>query len=178
MKQSLSKTFLAALTLASAASLISCGGNDKKDEPVVPAPTYSEIVVTYSLSLSEAYYDFWDIQVTYTGMGGITHTEEVTLDWEMSYHYSPDDEIAQEFVFDVKGLPKAEVPEVDPDEVYALSKTVKFVAYGKRTDGRPDEIIGGSANAVTSNMNIRGSHLLTKLTEGINITEGTYTVQL
>lgn len=166
--------------MAMSVSLAACGDDDNDNninsEPEVPQQKYSEIVMKYTLSLSQEYYDLWDIQVTYTGRDGETKTETIDRNWTVEYRYNPQEEIPESFTFNVQGLPKTGGVNVVPDKIYKLAKSHQFVATG--ISGTGNVFIGGEASLTSTSLSYKGEQLYTRLTEGIKITEGQYKIKL
>lgn len=178
MNKLFSKTTAFFMAMAMTFSLTACGGDDDNNsanEPEAPQQKYSEVIVRYSLSLSQDYYDLWDIEVTYTTVGGETKTELIDMDWTMEYRLNPADEIPEKYVFNVKGLPKAGVT-VDPDKVYKLTKEHQFVATGVAPSGNVE--VGGLSSALSSSLEVKGDKLAKRVADGITITEGEYKIKL
>lgn len=165
------------MTIGSTLLFTACGDDNDNDEPTPPTPEskYSEVTVKYSLGLSGDYYNLWDIQVTYTTYGGEIKTETVDRDWVMEYTYTPGVEMPGEFVFNVVGVAKNPLPEPVADKTYHFAKSTQFSAIGKTVSGETT-LLGGSKSANTSSFDARGDKLEDRLTKGIKITEGKYTV--
>lgn len=180
MKGFFIKSMAFLMVMAMSVSLAACGDDDNDNninsEPEVPQQKYSEIVMKYTLSLSQEYYDLWDIQVTYTGRDGETKTETIDRNWTVEYRYNPQEEIPESFTFNVQGLPKTGGVNVVPDKIYKLAKSHQFVATGISSTG--NVLIGGEASLISTSMSYKGEQLSTRLAEGIKITEGQYKIKL
>lgn len=174
MKKNIFKFMAAFLPVAIVLPLASCGDDDD-EQPDDPQPKYARVAVNYSISLSEDYYNLWDIQVTYTDYAGSTKSETVTQDWSRDYTYDANDEVPTEYSIVVKGLPKNPVPTVDQEKVYTLEADCMMTITGITADGK-SEILGATPSS--SKLSVRGDHLTDRLANGINIASGSYTISL
>lgn len=116
MKKMLFKAIALLLGLAMGLSFAACGD----DEPQAPKKT-DTVVVNYYMSLSDDYYDLWDIEVSYTGAGGQMTTEAADMDWSLELKLNAADEIPTKYAFKVVAKPKAKAPTPDPDKLYTLT---------------------------------------------------------
>ncbi len=179
MKKNFFRALVMFMTIGSTLLFTACG-DDNNDEPTPPTPPtpdykYSEVTVNYSLDLSEDYYNLWDIQVTYTTYGGEIKTEIVDRDWVMEYTYNQGDDMPGEFVFNVVGVAKNPLPEPVKDKIYHFARSTQFSAIGKTVAGGTT-LLGGTNSAISSSFEARGDKLSDRLTKGIKITEGKYTI--
>lgn len=94
------------------------------------------IKVEYLVSLSENWYKFFDIEVTYTSVGNV-ETMELTNDWAFNFEipYSAEPE---EFVCYVVATPKTNVPEIVSTETYIMEEKIKALVTGILRNGEQD----------------------------------------
>lgn len=62
-------------------ALISCGDDDDDKAPI-PVDTTAYVEIEYDVDLSRTWYDYFDIEVTYTDVTGQIITTPLTRDWE------------------------------------------------------------------------------------------------
>lgn len=125
-------------------TLTSCGDDDP--EPA-PQPVSNEsIELYYSLALDQTWWDFFDIEVTYTTADGevVTTTPERNWNYVASAKY---DEAPSACRFMVTATPKASQPAIDEDAVYDLGGGYNFTAFSiKDNDPQKGVIaIGGTS---------------------------------
>ncbi len=123
------KSILAMLMCALGLSLgmSSCDNND--DDPLA----IKSINVEYSLNLNQTWFDFFDIDVTYSDQAGQSHTVRVTKEWNYGFSVSP--KIApKNYVFTVLASPKAEHPAIQ-DGQYTLATDIKGDFFSYRYNG-------------------------------------------
>lgn len=173
MKKDVLKWIAAFVAFAFGLTLSSCG--DDKDEPEEPQSKYSRVEVKYAVSLSQDYYDLWDIQVSYTDYAGNIKSETITQDWSMKFTYNATDEFPTNYSLVVKGLPKNPAPSVDQEKVYTLSSDCSMMTTGFTREGKSD-ILGMALPQ--ANRSVRGDHLTNHVANGINIAQCSYQVDL
>lgn len=89
--------------------------------------------VEYSMDLSQTWFDFYDITVTYYDEKGKEQSLNVTEKWEYSFSVKPD-KAPKNYVFTVLASPKKELPEIDKPQ-YILSENIHVQFYAIRYDG-------------------------------------------
>ena len=94
-------------------SLTACGDDDEPEELVTNER--ETIKATYSVSLSDDWYKYFDIEVRYTVAGAI-ESETLDMDWKMNISIPASAE-PDKYVFSVIAKPKADAPELDPTEL-------------------------------------------------------------
>ncbi len=141
---------LTALAVVFAICLTSCGDDNDEPEPAPGATHPAKIGVAYSLELGDAWWDFFDIEVSYTTPDGQLQTRTVHKGWV--YAASTKYEIAaREFKFSAKATPKASQPQIDPNATYNLNHAYTFTAYGlKNNDEQESVLVHGSGSATLS----------------------------
>lgn len=120
-------------------SLTACGDDD---EPEVSLTNERETIkATYSVSLSDDWYKYFDIEVRYTVAGAI-ESETLDMDWKMNISIPASAE-PDKYVFSVIAKPKANAPELDPEvETYEMSVNVFANVSAVKQDGSVDESYG------------------------------------
>lgn len=130
MKQSFKATICSmACALTSLAVFVSCGNNDDAIDP----NDVESVNVKYSLNLSQTWFDFYDIKVTYFDESGQQQSMFVNEEW--GYGFSVRPQIApRNYVFTVVAIPKEVHPEFDREQ-YVLSQDIQGNFWGVRYDG-------------------------------------------
>lgn len=117
-------------------SLTACGDDDEPEELVTNER--ETIKATYSVSLSDDWYKYFDIEVRYTVAGAI-ESETLDMDWKMNISIPASAE-PDKYVFSVIAKPKADAPELDPTiENYELSSSYSLNVSAVNTDGTVDD---------------------------------------
>lgn len=89
--------------------------------------------VEYSMDLSQSWFEFFDITVTYYDEKGQEQSLTVTEKWEYSFSVKPAN-APKNYVFTVVATPKKEHPEIDKPQ-YILSENIHAKFYAIRYDG-------------------------------------------
>lgn len=127
--------------LALALSFTACG--DGEDDPDDPTPKPAKVLVSYSVILSQAYYDNFDITVT-NDMSG---SQDITTDWYLAEEYKWD-EAPKTVTLKVVAKPKTTTPEFDHSKSYLFDCDceVKATVYDSN-----DNVIGTPTSAQALN---------------------------
>lgn len=115
------------LSIVAAFAMTSCGEEDHDPLDV------KSVNAEYSLELSESWYEFYDIDVTYYDQTGKKNTLRVTENWNYGFSVKPKD-APKNYVFTVVATPKTELPEITGSQ-YVLSENIEGKFYGIRYDG-------------------------------------------
>lgn len=113
----------------------SCG--DDNDDPDQPDNTVKveTVSVNYNFDFAEAWYEYFDIEVTYTSAGGVK-TETLTMDkidsFTLAYDEMPTDIVCKVIATAKTG---ADAPVVEEGKTYDLSADVSAVVTGKDAKG-------------------------------------------
>ncbi|ADV43023.1 hypothetical protein [Bacteroides helcogenes] len=156
-------TILCLAMIAGCINLTACGDSD--DEPEV-TNELTTIKTTFSVSLSNDWYKFFDIEVTYTSETGektITLTQDWMYEKDIPYSAEPD-----EFLCKVIAKPKANSPAIDANTTYLLEQSVHAEVSGILKDGTIDldyGLIGSKSgkdemNSTGMEKYIKGEHRL------------------
>ena len=124
---------------ASGISFTSCSDDDD-EEVVAPVQKLSTLKADYSISLSDDWFKFFDIEVTYTSTSGVknlTLTENKTFSEEFAYTSEP-----KEYVCKVVAKPKANAPTINPEATYVLKQNIQANVSGYYQDGSQDKNYG------------------------------------
>lgn len=175
MKKMILKAMAIFMGLAMSMAFSACG--DDNDEPAVPQKKTTDVVVNYSLSLSEDYYDLWDIEVTYTGAGGRPVTEKITMDWNLELDLKTADEIPTRYSLSAVARPKATAPALVADKVYDLTAEYQLTIATFTADGKPGNS-AGMLVPVKKSLSTDGAHLTKAVTESRNICDVTYDITI
>lgn len=119
--------------IASCISLTACSDDDDEPEATNDLTT---IKTEFSVSLSDDWYKFFDIEVNYTSETG-EKTVTLTQDWifenEIPYSAEPD-----EIICNVTAKPKANAPEIVSTESYLMEENIKALVIGILQNGEQD----------------------------------------
>lgn len=119
--------------LAGSVTFSSC--SDDEDNPIEEVTNEIEkIDLKYSVSLSEDWYKFFDIEIKYTIGGTDEKTENPDMDWvfNMSIPYASG---MDNYSCYVTAKPKADVPAIEADATYDLGYEVNATVSGINKDG-------------------------------------------
>lgn len=155
-------------------SLSSCG--DDKDapnpepEPVLPA----YVAVAYSLDLGDGWWDFFDIEVSYTTATGETETKTIHKGWAYVGKVKYNDALSA-YTFTATATPKAILPEIDENEKYDFGRDAKAYAFTVNEKDEQTGILSAKNNSMS--MSIAGANIAKWLEEHSNLGAGTMTVK-
>ena len=145
-------------------SLTACGDDDEPEELVTNER--ETIKATYSVSLSDDWYKYFDIEVRYT-VAGAVESETLDMDWKMDISIPASAE-PDKYVFSVIAKPKADVPELDPTvEEYEFSHSYSLEVSALNTDGSEESVIMQPAGKETLTFDRAGLEAAMK--EGIEL---------
>lgn len=180
-KTEMKKKFFSMLMLVMAFALagisfVSCG--DDNDEPTPnPDPTPShpaKIGIAYSLELGDGWWDFFDIEVTYTAADGQTEIKTISKGWVYAGSVNYEDAVS-EYSFTATATPKANLPEIDTNANYNFDKKADSYAFELNEKGEQTGILVSKNSA--SSLTISGAHLSDYLGTHTNLGAGTITVK-
>ena len=134
-KSLLKATVLCLAMMACCVTFSACSSDENEPETII-TNELTTIKAEYSVSLSEDWYRFFDIEVTYTsetGVKTILLTEDWNFDMNIPYTAGPD-----EFVCQVTAKPKADMPAIEENASYLLEENIQVKVNGI-LGGRNDE---------------------------------------
>lgn len=151
----------------------SCG--DDNDEPSVdPQPVLpAKIAIGYSLELGDGWWDFFDIEVTYTTATGAIETKTIQKGWTYVGKVNYQDALT-EYSFTAKATPKADLPEIDENTKYNFDKDAKAYAFSVNDKDEQVEILSSKNNSTT--MTVAGANMAKWLELHTNLGAGTITL--
>lgn len=114
--------------------LSSCGDDGKESEIENPNATTS-IRVTYSVELTDTWYEFYNVEMTYTQAGGTLTTKTLQMDETFEVN-TPVAEAPGEVSLLVVAKPKTDHPEVVDGEKYILSQSISLKVEGLNKEGQ------------------------------------------
>lgn len=123
--------------IAGCIHLAACSDSDDEQEVTNELTT---IKTEFSVSLSDDWYKYFDIEVTYTSETGektITLTQDWTCKSDISYSAEPD-----EIICKVVANPKANAPAIDANATYLLEQNIYAKVIGILKDGTTDSHYG------------------------------------
>jgi hypothetical protein len=127
------KAFVAVLAMMMCVSFTACGGDDDDDDPVDPNAV-AKVEVGYTVTLSQAWYDYFDITVTYTGVDGSENTQTITE----NFTYKKSIEVGKALdvaAIQVVANPKSSYPAINDNDKYELKDQVTVQFYGYNASG-------------------------------------------
>lgn len=147
MKKLFLKTIAIAAAIVASAAITSCGDDDK-DEPKQP-DTQPQTIVSYEvvneMQCDQDVFTYYDVTVTYIGSDGKKKTETVNAPFNKTISINAA-VIPSSVAFQAVGTPKANYPEIDPDQVYHLGHSVKLTLIACTSSGskKPNGTNSGS----------------------------------
>lgn len=142
-KSLLKATVLCLAMMAGSINFSACSSDENEPETII-TNELTTIKATYSVSLSDDWYRFFDIEVTYTsetGVKTILLTEDWNFDMNIPYTAGPD-----EFVCQVTARPKADMPAIEENASYLLEENIQVRVNGILEDGTMSSEYGYSGN--------------------------------
>ena len=142
-KSLLKATVLCLAMMACCVTFSACSSDENEPETII-TNELTTIKAEYSVSLSEDWYRFFDIEVTYTsetGVKTILLTEDWNFDMNIPYTAGPD-----EFVCQVTAKPKADMPAIEENASYLLEENIQVRVNGILEDGTMSSEYGYSGN--------------------------------
>lgn len=142
-KSLLKATVLCLAMMAGSINFSACSSDENEPETII-TNELTTIKATYSVSLSDDWYRFFDIEVTYTsetGVKTILLTEDWNFDMNIPYTAEPD-----EFVCQVTARPKADMPAIEENASYLLEENIQVRVNGILEDGTMSSEYGYSGN--------------------------------
>lgn len=130
-------TVLCLVMIVGCINLTAC--SDSEDEPEV-TNELTTIKTEFSVSLSNDWYKYFDIEVTYTSETGektITLTQDWMYENNIPYSAEPD-----EIICKVVAKPKANTPAIEADANYLLEEKIRAEVSGILKDGTVDSHYG------------------------------------
>ncbi len=119
-----------------------------------------DVNINYSITLGEAWFDFYDINISYS-LGGSEATAVATGDWNYSMTLPNMDmsEITPKYTFEVVANRKDSYPEIDENASYDFSYDHSETVYGEREG----EIVFHDTSSQGSNLIVPGDQVATYL---------------
>lgn len=114
--------------IMTAFGMVSCGETEDNDPLAIKS-----INVEYNLNLSQNWFDFYDVVVTYLDENGQSKSLTVTEKWNFGFSMSPNN-APRNYAFSVVATPKKDHPEIN-DAQYILSQEIDADFFCYRYDG-------------------------------------------
>lgn len=153
--KSLLKAIALCMVMMACCVPFSACSSDENEPEITSTDEITTVEATYSVSLSEDWYKFFDIEVTYTSETGVKTiflTEDWNFDMQIPYSAEPD-----EFVCQVTAKPKADMPAIDDNATYLLKQNIQAEVCGKLKDGKKSSDYGFiGTNSGKNNSNAEG----------------------
>lgn len=167
MKTSIKLMAMVLSIFAIAFGTTSCDKVDEFMEDHDPQDVKS-VNVEYSMDLSQTWFDYFDIDVTYYDEKGKPNTLRVTEKWSYGFSVKPK-EAPRNYVFTVVATPKSQYPEIDGNQ-YIFSEDIKARYYTVLYDGSIPQWLGSEKSEYIMNATdvtiMRPDELETALTRG------------
>lgn len=133
MKSTLFRTLIIMLGMVMSLSLVSCGDDDDNNEPENPK-TVAYYDANYGIDLKDAWFEFFDVTVSYVNEAGEVKTETIgsnkVLSARIAANKAPD-----AISFKIHVTRKASVSEVDPTKPIDFKGQATFNVQAYLTDG-------------------------------------------
>lgn len=126
------KTLTLMLGMVMSLSLTSCSDDDNDEEP--NPNTVAKLEVNYTVDLTQTWYDFYDIQVTYITPGGTPKTETISMDWNLNFELSYN-EAPNAYSISVDAKPKVNPVEVVDGLTYTFEYECNMSVEGTSQNG-------------------------------------------
>ena len=133
MKNCLKKFSLFAALLAMSPLLTACGG-EGDPESDNPSLTVSSVQVSYSVSLSDTWYKFFNVELSYTASPGETKVDTLDMDKNLNVTYKSF-ESPSKVSLKIVAKPKANHPDVDDGVTYPIDKDITLKVVGVPSNG-------------------------------------------
>lgn len=126
--------FMTLLLLSMSSVLASCGDDDEGPGSGEQSQTVSSVKVSYSVSLSDNWYKYFNIELSFTNSTGKTTVETLDMDknMEVTYKFS---ESPDKIGLKVVAKPKANRPDVEDGVTYQLNKDICLTVLGVASNG-------------------------------------------
>ena len=125
---------MAIFAIALSAILTSCRDND--DDLVDDDPQATlKVKITYSVDLADTWYEFYNVEITYTGSGGNSETKIIQENQDESMTL-PMNGAPDTVAFKVIAKPKDTPPEVEDGKVYLLDHSANLRVVTMTEDGK------------------------------------------
>jgi len=126
---------MAIFAIALSFTLTSCRDNDDDDPEVDDPQATLKVEITYSVNLAETWYEFYNVEITYTDSIGNSETEIIGADYEKSMTLFMN-EAPNTVAFKVIAKPKDTPPEVEDGKVYSLDHSANLRVVTMTEDGK------------------------------------------
>lgn len=147
------------LLLAPVVFLTACI-EEKCDTDPLTNGTIETIAFQFDVTLSQTWYDFYDVEVSYIRLDGTTITEGISED----FHYGtsfPADSLPEYCRFEVWAEPKAVQPDIRADSIYKLDHNILLNVSGTSSCGISSIITTQSSIATLSTTGDKLSNYVT-----------------
>lgn len=176
-KKIFSQLLCSLLFIATVLTFTACGTDDEPTPDPTPDPSPvlpAKIAIAYSLELGDGWWDFFDIEVSYTTAEGANETKTIHKGWTYVGKVDYNDAVS-EYTFTAKATPKDNLPEIDQNLKYNFDKDAKAYAFSvNEKDEQADLLVTkDNFNAMT----ISGANLEKWLKVHTNLGAGTMIVK-
>lgn len=170
-KNFLFKALTLMLGMVMCLSVTACDDDDDDDEDsVITTNSVVAVSASYTVLLSQDYYNMWDVVVTYDDAEG-TKSETITSAWEKVVTFTNPLALPESLSLKVVANPKASVV-VDTTKIYTLSYDYAVVAAGVTLSGSTP-VLGADSNSESLPVKGSNSAFQKYITDGRNILDKT-----
>lgn len=122
------------LLLSMSSVLASCGDDDEGPGSGEQSQAVSSVKVSYSVSLSDNWYKYFNIELSFTNSTGKTTVDTLDMDknLDITYNYSESPDMVG---LKVVAKPKTDRPEVEDGVTYQLNKDICLKVLGVASNG-------------------------------------------
>jgi hypothetical protein len=171
MKTKLIGTIAIILGMIMTMPLTSCGeDNDEPDTPTAETNTYTR--VHYVIRMAQTWYDYYDVEVTYTDVEGVSHTETINQDSQYD-ETVPTSKAGKKFDIDIVAKPKAEIPSINDTVTYSISKNCTMSVYRYADSSKTDPTVLYN-NTSSNSKSVIGAELRLRVTTNRDVYSDTY----
>ncbi len=167
------KTLAIMLGMLMSVSLVACGDDD--DEPDEPDAPKTSLQVICKVDLAQAWYDYFDVEATYTGLDGVTHTETITAN-KVLYNETVESSKVKASAVSLTVVAKVRnpLPEVPADQIFALDNTCEMDVY-KYTEGESSASILDIQGGVPEKSSINSENMIKRVAKEKTFCNYSYT---
>ena len=127
-------SLFAALSLLAMSSLLTACGGDDDSESDKPSQSVSSVQVSYSVSLSDTWYKYFNVELSYTASPGETKVDTLDMDKNLNVTYKFS-ESPGKVSLKIVAKPKADHPDVEDGVTYPIDKDITLKVVGVASNG-------------------------------------------
>lgn len=158
MKRILLKPLAIMMSMVMSFSLVSCGDDDDSGGTSGDDKTVAYYEATYSADLSDTWFDFFDVTITYTNMAGEETSELIEMN--TSHVIQIPANVAPDAVnFKIHVTRKANGPAIDENQSYKFESEARLWVQSYLKDNTKSGFSSGDVLPQTQTSTIKGTNL-------------------